>query len=127
MKQQQMTSVLNNPVGCESPTGWDPQSLRKQWNDACLQLGIPALTTATSAKIMAILLHYGNNEAFVLSPHFRADCEYISKRYHIHGSGTPDLEFTEYLKEYNAELEHCEKPPKWAVDLIKGMYNIDIY
>lgn len=126
MKQQEMTSALNNPLGQQNPGGWAPQSLRKQWNDACLQLGIPALTTATSAKIMAILLHFGNNDAFVLSPHFRADCEYIQNRFHIHGCGVPDTEFTEYLKEYDAELKLCDKPPKWAVDLIKGMYNINI-
>ena len=103
------------------------ECLRQQWNEACLSLGIPALTTPTAAKIMAILMHYGNNEAFVLSPHFRADCEYIQKRYHIEGGETPDGEFAEYLQRYDRELERCEKPPTWAVELIKGMYNINIY
>ena len=101
--------------------------LRKQWNAACLQLGIPSLTTCTSAKIMAILMHYGNNEAFVLSPHFMADAEYIQQRFHIEGGESPDAEFAEYLKGYDAELKKCDNPPQWAKDLMKEMYKIDIY
>ena len=106
------------------------ESLRQQWNNACLAIGIPSLTVSTSAKIMAILLHYGNNEAMVLSPHFRADCEYIQKRFHIQGGEIPDEEFAHELRIYNQELEQrgmFAKPPQWAVDLMKGMYNIDIY
>lgn len=106
------------------------ESLRQQWNNACLAIGIPSLTVSTSAKIMAILLHYGNNEAMVLSPHFRADCEYIQKRFHIQGGEIPDEEFSQQLRIYNHELEQrgmFAKPPQWAVDLMKGMYNIDIY
>lgn len=106
------------------------ECLRQQWNEACLSLGIPALTTATSAKIMAILLHYGNNEAMVLSPHFRADCDYIQRRYHIQGGEIPDEEFATELRKYNSELERFgtfSKPPQWEVDLMKNMYNITIY
>lgn len=101
-------------------------NLRQQWNEACLQVGLPALTLATSAKLMSILYHYGNNEALVLSPHFRADCEYIQKRFHIDGGETPDLDFVEEYAEVNALLEGCDNPPQWAKDLMKGMYNIDI-
>lgn len=102
------------------------ECLRQQWNDACLLLGIPALTTSTSAKLMAILLHFGNNEAFVLSPHFRADCDYIQKRYHVSGGEVPDQEFAEELRHYDKQLKDSNKPPQWAVDLVKGMYNINI-
>ena len=106
------------------------ECLRQQWNNACLAIGIPSLTVSTSAKIMAILLHYGNNEAMVLSPHFRADCEYIQKRFHIQGGEIPDEEFAHELRIYNQELEQrgmFAKPPQWAVDLMKNMYNINIY
>lgn len=102
-------------------------SLRQQWNEACLSVGIPSLTTATCAKIMAILLNFGNNEAFVLSPHFRADCEYIQKRYHVQGGESPDIAFVAEFQEINRSLEKCEKPPQWAVELMKKMYDIDIY
>lgn len=79
---------------------------------------------------MAILLHYGNNEAMVLSPHFRADCDYIQRRYHIQGGEIPDEEFATELRNCNSELERLgtfAKPPQWAVDLMKNMYNITIY
>ena len=56
-------------------------TLRHQWNEACLQLGLPSLTIDTSAKIMAVLYQYGNNEAMVFNYHFVADCEYIQKRF----------------------------------------------
>lgn len=100
--------------------------LRKQWNEACLQLGIPALTTKTSAKIMAILMHYGNNEAMTHSPHFIADCEYISKRYRISGGDVPDLEFVAEFQEIEQELRRLDTPPQWAIKLMKEMYNITI-
>ena len=41
------------------------ETLRHQWNEACLQLGLPSLTTDTAAKIMAVLYVYGNNENMV--------------------------------------------------------------
>ena len=106
------------------------ECLRQQWNDACLSIGIPALAVGTAAKIMAILLHYGNNEAMVLSPHFRADCDYIQKRFHVQGSESPDEEFAVELRHYNRLLEQLgpfAKPPAWAVDLMQDMYSIHIY
>lgn len=100
--------------------------LRKQWNEACLQTGIPALTLPTCARIMSILMHYGNNEAMVLSPHFRADCEYVQKRFHIEGGESPDAEFAEALQEVEKQLRDLDQPPQWAVTLMKEMYNINI-
>ena len=102
-------------------------NLRQQWNEACLQTGIPALTLATSARLMAILMHYGNNEALVLSPNFRADCEYIQKRYHIEGGESPDKEFLEAFRPIEKELRDLDKPPGWAVKLMMEMYNIKIF
>lgn len=102
------------------------RNLRKQWNEACLQLGIPALTTATCARIMAILLHYGNSEAMVLNQHFTADCEYVQKRFRIMGGQSPDPDFARELQAINAELEACTQPPQWAVTLMQEMYGIKI-
>ena len=101
-------------------------SLRHQWNEACLRLGIPALSLSTCAKIMAVLLHFGNNESLVLSPHFRADCEYIQQRYHLQGGETPDEEFADEMRHYSALIENDAQPPQWAKDLFKNMYNINI-
>ena len=103
------------------------KNLRKQWNEACLQTGIPALTLSTCARIMAILYHYGNNEAMVLSPHFRADCEYVQKRYHIQGGETPDLDFIKEFQPIERGLRDLKEPPQWAKELMKNMYNITIY
>lgn len=102
------------------------ECLRKQWNDACLSIGIPALTLDTSARIMAVLMHFGNNEAFALSPHFRADIEYVQERYHIRGGEVPDADFVEAFKPYDDELHDADEPPAWAKRLIKEMYNINI-
>ena len=105
------------------------ESLRRQWNEACLQTGIPALTLPTCARIMAILMHYGNNEALVLSPHFRADCEYVQKRYHMQDGEVPDPEFAAELRAVDLELQQRScyaPPPEWAVKLMMEMYNIKI-
>lgn len=101
-------------------------TLRQQWNEACLQLGVPALTLETSAKIMAVLLHFGNNEAFDHSPHFMADCHYIQRRYGLGGGLTPDADFVEAFRYWSDLLEPADIPPTWAVKLLKEMYNINI-
>lgn len=102
------------------------ECLRQQWNDMCLQLGIPSLTIATCAQLMAILMHFGNNEAFVLSPHFRADCDYIQKRFLINGGETPDPDFIAEFQFYSEQVENLTEPPQWAKKLFKDMYNINI-
>lgn len=81
------------------------KNLRKQWNDACLSLGINALTTDTAARIMAVLLVHGNNEAFTHNTHFMADAEWIQKHYQLYGGGTPPSDFKRILKKYVDELE----------------------
>lgn len=107
---------MNYPTEC----------LRAQWNEACLQLGVPALTLETSAKIMAVLLHFGNNEAFDHSPHFMADCHYVQRRYNLGGGLTPDADFVEAFQRWEKGMEGADEPPKWAKDLFKRMYNIDV-
>ena len=106
-------------------------TLRHQWNEACLQLGLPSLTIDTSAKIMAVLYQYGNNEAMVLNYHFVADCDYIQKRYHIQGGETPDVDFVIkfqywYKDIMDYEKEHTEGIVSWAVKLFKDMYDIKL-
>lgn len=102
------------------------KDMRKLWNEACLQTGIPALTLSTSAKLMAILVHFGNHEALVLSPNFRADCEYVQKRYHIDGGESPDMEFVEAFRPVEKELRDLDQPPEWATEMMMEMYNIKI-
>lgn len=101
-------------------------SLRQQWNDTCLQAGIPSLTLATCAKLMAVLLHFGNNEAFVLSTKFRADCDYIQKRYHLSGGEVPDADFVAEFQMIEKDIGCVSEPPAWAKKLLKDMYNINI-
>ncbi len=113
---------------------------RKAWNDTCLAAGIPSISTDTSARIMAVLYVHGNNEAFTFNQKFVADMEYIQKRFHIEGAGTPSCDFVDLLIEYVSELEQyalqhkneskeavfSDGKPQWAIDLFKEMYNIKI-
>lgn len=39
------------------------ENLRQQWNNACLQVGIDSISAQKAAKIMAVLMVLGNNEA----------------------------------------------------------------
>ncbi len=75
---------------------------------------------------MAILMHFGNNEALVLSANFRADCKYIKIRYHLRGGEVPDPEFVEAFKPVEKELRDLDQPPEWATKLMMEMYNIKI-
>ena len=101
-------------------------NLRQQWNDTCLAAGIPAFSVDYAAKTMAILLHFGNYEAMVLSPKFRADCDYIQKRWHMNGGETPDMEFVEVLQQYDEVLKDLTEPPEWAKKWIKEQYGINL-
>ena len=74
--------------------------MRKQWNDACLSVGIDSISPSKSAKIMAVLMHLDNNEAMVMNQHFIVDVYYIKERYNLDGGLIPDATFVEYFKEY---------------------------
>ena len=108
------------------------ETLRHQWNEACLQLNLSSLTTDTAAKIMAVLYVYGNNENMVLNNHFVAECDYIQKRYHIQGGETPDVDFVVKFQCWHKEImdyekEHAEGIVPWAVKLFSEMYGIKLY
>ena len=106
------------------------ENLRKQWNDACLQMGIESISAQKAAKIMAVLMELGNNEHMVLNTHFKADCEYIQKRFRINGGEKPDPIFVAYFKEYVTDLKEAEKQgicPQWAAKLFKEDYDMPLY
>ena len=108
------------------------ENLRKLWNETCLNAGIPSISIDKAALTCAVLLEYGNNEAFTLNEKFLTDIEYIQKRYHIFGAETPDAEFSEALQEYVAKIQEFEKEngsdkrPEWAEKYFIKMYNIKI-
>lgn len=106
--------------------------LKKLWNESCLNADIPAITTDTAARLMAVLMYHGNNEELTHNTKFMADCEYIQKKYSIFGGELVSGEFSSKLIEYARELEEYEKSngdnekPQWAKDLYKKMYDIVI-
>ena len=106
------------------------ENLRRQWNEACLQTGIESISVQKPAKIMAVLMVLGNNEAMVMNQHFVADSEYIQKRFRINGGEVPDATFAEYLKEYVADLQEADRQgfiPQWAEKLFMEDYEIKLY
>lgn len=106
------------------------EDLRKQWNDACLSVGIDSISPSKSAKIMAVLMHLGNNEAMVMNQHFLADVYYIKERYKLEGAEIPDADFVEYFKEYEQELKQSLDNgiiPQWAEKLFMEDYEIKLW
>ena len=114
---------------------------RDAWNMECLNAGIPAISKDTSAKLIAVLYVFGNNETMVSNKSFLADLRYIQMRFGIHGAGVPDLEFAGMFKQYIKELEtymeehsddkstgalYSASYPEWAVKLFKQRYNIKL-
>lgn len=51
-----------------------------------------------AARLMAIVLVWGDNEGFTLSPKFNADRQYIQELYGIRGGYSPDTDFRAALR-----------------------------
>lgn len=116
--------------------------MRDDWNMTCFAAGIPAISTDTCARLMAVLYVHGNNELMTHHKGFLSDVRYIQLRYHLHGGGTPDADFVKLLKEYVCELENADnKPidsdsdsdalfhrniPTWAIELYNRRYGIKL-
>lgn len=116
-------------------------NLYSQWLDTCRLFEVPAISTDTAARIMAVLYEYGNNEGFTFNAKFLADKEYIEKRFHIYGTGVVDADFVMLLKGYIKELQDYQEAhkndeyegsngfrpiaPDWAPRLLKERYNMD--
>lgn len=115
----------------------------RQWLDACLQTGIPAMTIGTAARIMAVVYLCANNENFTHNVKLRLDVEYICKRWHIGPGETVDPKFAALLKSYSREIEehiakHEEEAanwlqrcrsdyPQWCRDLIWERYGFKLF
>lgn len=99
----------------------------KRWLESFRQLGLPAISTDTSARILAIVHSLGNNEQMVLCPQLRADLEYMQKVFGINGGETPKAEIIEPIKHYICEIENSDTLPIWAGKLFKERYGIKIY
>lgn len=118
----------------------DQQSVYAQWLESCRQADIPAISTDTAARLMAVLYEYGNNEGFVLNQKFLADKDYIQERFGLHGMGVVKPEFHRLLKGYIKELQDYQDAhkndttdkgnpyramaPDWAPQLLKDRYNM---
>ncbi len=99
----------------------------RKWLASFEAAGIPAITTDTSARIMAVVCVLGNNEAMVFNQKFLADKDYICRRFHLRGGETPSAEFAATLRGYIRELEQAEELPAWAEKLFRERYNMKIY
>lgn len=110
----------------------------KGWLDACLQFDLPAISTDTAARIMAVLLEYGNNEGFTYSTRFLAEMNYIQTRFGLNGGEIPDADFIRHFQKYEAELKDHQASnrqktgvdgassiaPEWVPRLLKERYSI---
>lgn len=113
--------------------------LQRDWLEACEQVGIPAITTDTSARIMAIMyVHGGGEEEMVLNQKFVNDVKYIQRRFHIQGGEVPDETFTLTMQHYVRELEQymadCKRNnvtdtqiPEWAHKLMRDRYGMKLH
>lgn len=113
--------------------------LQRDWLEACEQMGIPAITTDTSARIMAIVyVHGGGEEEMVLNQKFVNDVKYIQRRFHINGGEVPDETFVMTMQHYVRELEdylkECQRTnksdtqiPDWAHKLMTDRYGMKLH
>lgn len=99
----------------------------KRWLESFRQLGLPAIGTDTSARILAVVHSLGNNEQMALCPKLRADLRYIQDVFGIDGGEIPKAEIVGPLREYINEIENSDTVPEWAEKLFKERYGIEIY
>lgn len=114
-----------------------------QWLESCLHTGIPAISTDTAARIMAVVYLCANNENFTHNAKLRADLDYICKRWDIEGACYPNKdivilirkyskEIEDYIEETNKQaadwLERCHtKYPQWCHELIESRYDFKLF
>lgn len=115
-------------------------NLYQQWNEACQQADIPAISTDTAARLMAVLYEYGNNEGFTYNQRFLADMDYIKRRFGLHEAGVVEPAFHALLKSYIKSLQEYQEAhknderddnylyralaPDWVPKLLKERYNM---
>ena len=86
-----------------------------------MSAGIPAVTTDTAARVLAVLYVFGGeHEEMTLNVKFTQEVKYIQKQFHIEGGEVPDETFVLTLQHYVKELEKQNEPPEWAVNLGHG-------
>ena len=112
----------------------------RQWTESCLQAGIPAISTDTAARLMAVLHEYGNNEGFTYNGRFLADMGYIKSRFGLHEMGVVEPRFHALLRGYVKELQEYQEAhksdsydkehpyrhmaPDWCPELLKNRYDM---
>lgn len=113
--------------------------LQRDWLEACEQVGIPAITTDTSARIMAVMyVHGGGEEEMVLNQKFVNDVKYIQRRFHIQDGEVPDETFTltmqHYVRKLEQYIEECKRNnitgtqiPEWAHQLMHDRYGMKLH
>lgn len=99
----------------------------KQWLDSFFQLGLPAISVETSARVLAVVCTLGNNEQMDHCPQLMADIEYMRKAYHLNGGEVPEVSIVKPLQKYIAEIEDSGELPEWAEELFKQRYGVKIY
>ena len=101
-------------------------TLHEQWLDSCLKAGIPAISTDTAARILAVVYVFGSErESFVYNTKLVADIRYIKSRFDIEGCGVPPADLVELIKTYTKDCEaHLDDKPQWAKELFNKRYSI---
>ena len=110
--------------------------------DAFDKIDVNAISTDTSARILAVTYVHGNNEALVHNKKYVLEINHIKKRFGIEGCGTPSPEIVDLIKEYVRELEQYANDhdndndkgeaifkthaPEWAHKLFQDRYCIKL-
>lgn len=111
------------------------------WLESCRQADIPALSTDTCARLLAIIgVIGGSMEVFTHNKKLIADWKYAQKKLSVQGGETPDVEGARLIKNYYHELmdyyksapknESSDSPlavihPQWVVAMMKERYGIE--
>lgn len=102
------------------------ENLYREWLDAFESIGHKVIDPDTSARILAVVCVWGNNEFIVYNRRAVEDIRHIQRTYHIQGGETPDKEIVPLIRKYVKELESQKTIPEWAKNLFKERYDIKL-
>lgn len=99
-------------------------NIHEQLTQSAIAAGLTIIGKELAAKILAVIYMY-DDERITYSDKMRSDVKYIQARYNIDGSGTPDADLVELIKQRVNELQkYRTNIPDWATELFKQRYGI---
>ena len=103
----------------------------------CRQAGIPAISSKTCAKILAIVYVYAGSMELIFNTKMKTEIEYAKRRANLSDGEMPNMEIVEPMKAYIRDIENYyettaergtfqipKSHPEWVCRFMEQRYGI---